>query len=48
MSTAAAPGTRERIEQWCGSIVDARWFTPFIVGVIALIAFLLRVLRKNT
>lgn len=33
---AATPSIRARIERTCGSIVDARWFNPFIVGVIAL------------
>jgi voltage-gated sodium channel len=37
VSTATpAPGLRLRIERSCGRIVDARWFNPFIVGVIAL------------
>lgn len=37
MSTATpAPGVRPRIERACGHVVDARWFNPFIVGVIAL------------
>ncbi len=33
---AATPSIRARIERTCGGIVDARWFNPFIVGVIAL------------
>ena len=33
---AAIPSIRARIERSCGRIVDARWFNPFIVGVIAL------------
>lgn len=36
MTTSPAPGIRARIEHQCGRIVDARWFNPFIVGVIAL------------
>lgn len=36
MTTAPDPGIRARIAQQCGRIVDARWFNPFIVGVIAL------------
>ena len=33
---AATPSIRARIERTCGGIVEARWFNPFIVGVIAL------------
>lgn len=37
MSTAApTAGIRPRIERACGRVVDARWFNPFIVCVIAL------------
>ena len=34
----STPSIRARIERTCGRVVDARWFNPFIVGVIALSA----------
>jgi len=36
MSTTHAPGLRALVERQCSRIVDAHWFNPFIVGVIAL------------
>lgn len=36
MTTAPLTGIRPRIAHQCGRVVDASWFNPFIVGVIAL------------